>query len=336
MSQSSSPGPIESVEPLAEGDRPVTDGRVLLTGASGFVGRYVLRELVDRGYRPVCVVRRPGELVARLDRKTAECCEALASDLFDGASLRLAAADCWAAIHLIGIIEEQSASGITFERVHMEGTQSVLQACSSAGIRRYVHMSALGSRPDAPSRYHRTKWQAEELVRQSGSQWTIFRPSLIHGPEGEFMRMMKFFCTSLRQPVMPYFGSGRSRVQPISVRDVATCFVAALSKPDTIGTTYDLGGPVRYTWKEFYDVCARAMIGHRRLKVPVPVCIAGFMARTIVPLTPSFLMPYKFNVDQIQMSQEDNICDTGPVERDFGLKLRDFRNDLAEYANRIP
>ncbi|MDM8008671.1 MAG: complex I NDUFA9 subunit family protein [Phycisphaerae bacterium] len=311
--------------------------RVLLTGASGFVGGYVLRELLARGYRPVCLIRPPRELAARLPSQIAAECDVQAGDLFDAPTLDRAAGGCVAVIHLVGIIEEKTGAGVTFERIHVEGTRNVLRACRSAGIYRYVHMSALGSRPDAPSRYHRSKWQAEELVRQSGLAWTVFRPSLIHGPEGEFMRLMKSFCTGgLRQPVMPYFGSGNARLQPVSVRDVATCFVAALSKAETVGKTYELGGPTQYTWREFYDICAEAIIGHRRVKVPVPVFMAKLMARTIVPLTPSFLMPHKFNVEQVQMSQEDNLCDTGPVERDFGMTLRDFRTELAEYANRIP
>ncbi len=337
MSQPGTPDPRQDVSREGAGGATERNVRVLLTGAGGFVGGYVLRELLDRGYRPVCIVRRPPDLAARLPAEIAVRCEIGAGDLFDTPALLRAAAGCAAAIHLVGIIEEKPAQLVTFERIHVEATRCVLDACRASGIRRYVHMSALNSRPDAPSRYHKTKWQAEELVRESGTEWTIFRPSVIHGPDGEFMRMMKFFCTGgLRQPVMPYFGSGNARLQPVSVRDVATCFVAALSRPETIGKTYDLGGPAAYTWREVYDICAEAIVGHRRLKMPVPVFVARLMARTIVPLTPSFLMPHKFNVEQVQMSQEDNICDIGPVERYFGIRLREFREELREYANRIP
>ncbi|MGQ9651464.1 MAG: complex I NDUFA9 subunit family protein [Phycisphaerae bacterium] len=314
----------------------VQAGPILLTGASGFVGGYVLRELVDRGYRPVCMVRRPEDLIARLSSQTAAACDVRAGDLFDVSALGQAAAGCAGAIHLVGIIKENPRAGITFERIHVEGTRNVLRACRSVGVHRYIHMSALGSRPDSPSRYHRSKWRAEELVRESGLAWTIFRPSLIHGPEGDFMRMMKSFCMGgLRQPVMPYFGSGTARIQPVSVRDVATCLVGALMRAQTVEKTYDLGGPTPYTWRELYDICAEAIAGHRRAKVPVPVFLAKLIAQTVVPLTPSFLLPYRFNVDQIQMSQEDNICDIGPVQRDFGLRLRDFRQEVATYASQI-
>lgn len=337
MSDSQDPDSMPSTSATQPGREAGGLGRVLLTGASGFVGGYVLRELVDQGYRPVCVVRRPEDLTVRLPSRIADGCDIRAGDLFDVSALGQAAAGCTGAVHLVGIIEENPRAGATFERIHVEGTRNVLQACRSAGVNRYVHMSALGSRPDSPSRYHRTKWRAEELVRESALAWTIFRPSLIHGPEGDFMRMMKSFCMGgLRRPVMPYFGSGNARIQPVSVRDVATCFVAALSRPETVGKTYDLGGPAQYTWREFYDICAEAIVGHRRAKVPVPVFLAKLMARTIVPLTPSFLMPHKFNVEQVQMSQEDNVCDIGPVQRDFGLTLRDFRQEVATYADQIP
>src|SRR5690606_13127481 len=122
-------------------------------------------------------------------------------------------------------------------------------------------------------------------VRASSLDWSIFRPSIIHGPDGEFLQMMKFFSTSrVRLPVMPYFGSGVARVQPVHVRDVATCFVRCLSLPETIGQTCELGGPEQFTGRELYDVCARAITGRRRIKVPVPVPVARLAARTVVPL----------------------------------------------------
>lgn len=303
-------------------------GKVLVTGASGFVGRYVTRELLTRGYAPVCLTRRPapsplGVTVVR-------------GDLSDAGALDLATEGCTAVIHLVGIIAEKRCAGSTFERVHVEGTRNVVAACLRNGVRRYVHMSALGARPSAPTAYFQTKWAAEEVVRGAELDWTIFRPSIIHGPDGEFMQMMKFFATSrLRVPFMPYFGSGNARVQPIDVRDVAACFVRCLSLPETIGKAYELGGPQRLSWKQLYDVCAEAITGRRRLKLPVPTFAAKLAARTVLPLVPSFLMPYKFDAGQVRMSQEDSICDHRPIEATFGIRLRDFREALSQYADQI-
>lgn len=223
--------------------------------------------------------------------------------------------------------------GQTFDRVHRRGTIAVVDALREAGISRYVHMSALGARADAVSKYHLTKYEAEEYVRNSGLDWTVFQPSIIHGYDGEFMRLMKTFACSLIPPVMPYFGSGRARLQPVSVKDVAYCFVDAIKRAETIGKTYPLGGPVDYNWKELYETCRRIIPGSRKWKplVSQPVAVAKLLARTVMktPLVPAHL---KFNVGQVQMSQEDSVCPIEPVESTFGIKLRDFERELTRYA----
>ncbi len=310
--------------------------KVLVTGATGFVGGYLVGELLRKEYLPVCVVRRPSLLMEKFSDQQRERILPVPGDLFDLPALTCAAQGCAAVIHLVGIIEEKPAAGQTFDRIHVESTRNVIEACSRVGVRRYVHMSALGARPDAPSRYHQTKWLAEQAVRESGLDWTIFRPSLIHGPDGEFMRMMKFFCTArLRQPVMFYFGRGETRLQPVSVKDVAACFVKSLKMPETIGQVYELGGPERLTWRQLYDICALSIVGRRKLKLPVHPAVATLLARAIVPLVPSVLMPYKFNADQVCMSQEDNICEHEAAEKIFGIRFADFREELAQYADLI-
>lgn len=316
--------------------RSVPASCVLVTGGGGFVGRYVVRELIARGYHPACLVRDPQRLRSMLLPEQQARVTIIRGSLADNSALDEAARGCLAAIHLVGIILEQRFRNQTFERVHVDGTRSVLAACARAGIRRYVHMSALGARPAAPTAYFQTKWAAEELVRRAGLDWTIFRPSIIHGPDGEFMQMMKFFATSkLRSPFMPYFGNGLALVQPVSVHDVATCFVKCLSLPATVGKVYELGGPERLTWKGLHDACAKAITGRRRTKISVPVFVAELAARTIVPLLPSILVPYKFDVGQVRMSQEDSTCDIRPAEETFSLRLRDFREELARYADQI-
>ncbi len=152
-------------------------------------------------------------------------------------------ADCDAAIHLVGIIEEKPSKDITFEKMHVDATRRVLDAAKAVGVERYVHMSALGTRPDAVSDYHKTKWHAEELVRASGLTYTIFRPSMIHGPRGEFMKQAASWAKGKAAPFvfMPYFGfgplgtGGSGKVQPVYVKDVAKVFVDALTNPKRRG-----------------------------------------------------------------------------------------------------
>ena len=317
--------------------------RVFVTGGSGFVGRHVVRRLVAGGHKPVCLVRDRQRFVSQMSEVPEDRYEVVVGDLFDDDTLNQAASGAEAAIHLVGIISERHLRKQTFTRIHIEGTERVLAACEAAGIRRYVHMSALGSRPNAPSRYHQTKWAAENLVRAGGLAWTIFRPSIIHGPDGEFMRMMRallcdatvpaFGVIPMPLPVVPYFGDGQNKVQPVSVLDVAECFVSSLSKPETIGNAYDLGGPEAMSWKALYRTCRELIPGAKHWKpmVSQPVGVAKLMAATLMRL-PMLPVRFRFNADQVVMSQEDSVCDTGPVERTFGIKMRDFRKELAGYA----
>jgi NADH dehydrogenase len=309
--------------------------RVLVTGGTGFVGRYVVRALLERGHQVVCLVRSEQKFREAFGPAENVRLAAACGSLFDPAALGSAAEGADAVIHLVGIIR-QGRGGLTFDRVHRQGTEGIVEAAVRAGVSRYVHMSALGTRLGAVSAYHRTKWAAEECVRTSGLDWTIFRPSVIHGPDGEFMQLVKVMACGLLPPVMPCFGSGRFRLQPVSVRDVAHCFTEALHRPETVGRVYELGGPANYTWRQFYDVCKRLIPGARRRKpvVGMPLPVAKLLAATIMktPLVPAGL---RFNRDQIQMSQEDSVCDHAPVESAFGFKLRDFERELATYASRI-
>ncbi|MBX3395005.1 MAG: complex I NDUFA9 subunit family protein [Phycisphaerae bacterium] len=338
--------PAETTSTAGQASSAPFPTRVFVTGASGFVGSAIVRELVSRGHKAVCLLRDRQRFVGGLRDISVDRIETVNGDLFDAAALSAGVAGADAVIHLVGIITEDRLRGQTFSRIHTEGTQRVVEATCAAGVRRYVHMSALGVRPDAVSTYHKTKWAAENIVRKSGLDWTIFRPSLIHGPGGEFMRMMKVFvCDAMVPalgfipspfPVIPYFGDGQNRLQPVSVKDVAHCFVAALSKPETIGKSYELGGANALSWKELYRDCRELIPGAKAWKpmVGLPVSVANLVASTIMktPLLPKML---RFNVGQVQMSQEDSVCDITPVEQAFGIRMRDFRSELAAYAAQI-
>ena len=159
-----------------------------------------------------------------------------------------------AVVHLIGIITETSR--MTYEQAHTEATRNVLAAAKHAGVTRWVQMSAIGTRPHARSRYHQTKWAAEELVRASGMDWTILRPSLIYGYDQDD-RLLNLFRRVLSPPVGAFtlfsFGlinGGAPFIQPVSVREVAHCFALAPATPAALGQTIDLVGPVAMSWRE--------------------------------------------------------------------------------------
>lgn len=315
----------------------------MVTGGTGFVGRYVVRGLLARGLTPVCLVRSPGKLLTQHPEVDPQRFVTVVGNVSDRGALREAAKLSQAAIHLVGIIIARPLKGQTFTRIHTRGTRNVVDAVREAGIKRYVHISALGTRSDAASTYHRTKWAAEQYVAHSGLDWTILRPSLIHGPDGEFMRLMRRFICGLTPPAIPCFGSGLAKVQPVSVKDVAYCVVESLFRDDTIGRVLPLGGPKAYSWVEFYNTCRTLMHGAKRWKplVSIPVPVAKLVAALSGPpmaaaemIVPSIGM-FRFDGGQVQMSQEDSICDHTLAERAFGLRMRAFEDELAMYEDQI-
>src|SRR5437870_7152305 len=245
-------------------------GTVFVTGASGFVGTAVVEELLERGSGVNALVHR------RAVSSPAGRVHSVDGDLFDEKILEEGMRGCAAVIHLVEIMCEHRFARITFERMHLEGTRRVVDAAKTAGIKRYIHMSALGTRMDAVSDYHKTKYAAEQYVRASGLDWTIFRPSMIHGARGEFMQMVNKWVRKKAPPffAMPYF-KGRRRggppqIQPIFVKDVAKAFVDALEKPHTIGEVYPIAGTQRFTWREFYKTASRIIRGKERMVSGIP------------------------------------------------------------------
>jgi NADH dehydrogenase len=224
---------------------------ILVTGGTGFVGQEVVGELLALGYPVRLLVRHPerGNPFARHPRV-----ELIQGDALRPDTLPAAMVGVQAVIHLIGIIAETSQ--VTYEQAHTEATRNVLAAAKQAGVTRWIQMSAIGTRPFARSRYHLTKWQAEELVRQSGLDWTIFRPSLIYGHD-ERDRLLNLLRRALSWPLdfmqlysFPLLNGGEPLIQPVSVREVARCFALAPAKEAAVGRTYDLVGPVAFSWRE--------------------------------------------------------------------------------------
>jgi NADH dehydrogenase len=224
---------------------------ILVTGGTGFVGREVVGELVAMGQPVRLLVRHPERAGSFARHPRVECVQ---GDALRPDTLPAAMVGVKAVIHLIGIIAETSR--VTYEQAHTEATRNVLAAAKEAGVTRWIQMSAIGTRPFARSRYHLTKWQAEELVRRSGLDWTIFRPSLIYGHD-ERDRLLNLLRRALSWPFdfiqlysFPLLDGGEPLIQPVSVREVARCFALAPSKEASIGRTFDLVGPVPFSWRD--------------------------------------------------------------------------------------
>ena len=282
--------------------------RIFVTGATGFVGRAVIPALRAHGYAVRCLVRRGSEL----DLRGLEAIERVEGDVLSPAALESDMAGCDTVVHLVGIIREEPATLSTFERIHTQGTINVLEAAAATGVRRYLHMSALGVRRGAQARYHRSKWAAEEAVRASPIPWTIFRPSIIYGRSDQFVNMLAAMIR--RYPMVPVIGSGQQRLQPVPVEQVAEAFARAVELETAVKQTYEVGGANAVTMVQLVDLIGAALGRPRVRKVHVPIGLVRAVTRLMhrlpgFPLTP----------DQLVMLAEDNVCDPQPFHSAFGL-----------------
>ncbi len=295
--------------------------KVLVTGATGFVGREIVRRLHDLGGE-VHALARSRPAMAEDSSVTFH-----AASVIEPASLREVCTGMDAVIHLVGVISEVGRN--TFQAVHTEGTRNIVAAAREAGVKRFVHMSALGTRAGAPSRYHRSKWEAEEIVRGSGMDWTIFRPSIIYGQRDGFVNL--FAKIIRRSPIVPIIGNGLSRYQPVPVQVVSDAFVKSLDEPRSVRQTFDLCGSETLSMHQIIDNILEVM-RRRRLKLHIPIALARMQAGFL-----EFMFARVFgkapplNRDQIVMLQEDNVGDGEPARDLFKLQSNSFRDGIASY-----
>lgn len=289
-----------------------------MTGATGFVGGHMARRLIDGGHELRCLAKGSSDPGAETLRDMGA--EIVAGNILDVDSVTAAAEGAEVFVHLVGIIFERR--GATFEQIHVNGTVNALAAASMAGVKQYIHMSALGTGPDAESAYHQTKWAAEEAVRGSGLPYTIFRPSTIVGPGGDFIDML--VGQVRRTPLVPVIGNGNYRMQPISVFDVSACFANSINNPRALNQIYEIGGPEQLTYNEMMETIFR-MMDKRRIRTHIPV----FMVRPVAWLGERLMSKPLLTTDQLTMLLKDNICDTTKMRKELGVDPQPFEEAVA-------
>ena len=306
--------------------------KVALFGGTGFVGSYITRELVREGFTPKVLVQS-GSL-----SKINSPCEVVKGDIQNKNAILETMQGAEAVIYTIGIIREFPKKGVTFKELHLNGLKRCLELALKIGVKRFILMSANGVRPDGTA-YQRTKWQADEALKESGLNWTIFGPSLIFGDPGAEGRPE--FCTQIRDDMlsMPFpaplfyngllpFNSGLFSMSPIHVKNVAEFFVKSINLKTCKKNIFDLGGPEVLTWKEIIHQIALAS-GKRTWKIPAPV--------VVIKIAASILDRFKWfpvTRDQLTMLMEGNTVSTNYFD-DFSINPIKFSMENLEYLKEV-
>ena len=273
------------------------DSLVTVFGGSGFVGRYVVRDLLAKGARVRIAGRDPHDGWFLKTQANLGQTQFVAADIRKADSVLRAVAGADAVVNLVGVLKGD------FEGLQVAGARNVAEAATKAGCHAMVQMSAIGADPASPSRYGRTKGEGEEAVRAAFPNATVLRPSIIFGREDSFVNRFADLIGIL--PVVPII-RGPAKFQPVFVGDVAKAVVAALSDPQVHGgKTYELGGPAVISMAALNRWIARAT-GHRRPFLKVPDVVAGTMASAL-----GWLPGAPMTRDQWLMLQNDNVVTSG-------------------------
>ena len=290
--------------------------RVVVVGGSGFVGRHLVARLSAAGHEVVVPTRRREQAKHLILLPTVEVVEA---DVYDRAALARLLAGAAAVVNLVGILNESGHT--TFARSHVDLTRILTAACAAAGVRRFVQMSALHADPGGPSQYQRSKGEAEAIVKASQLRWTIFRPSVIFGPEDSFLNLFAQLARML--PVIA-LGSCEARFQPVYVGDVAQCMTHALADEATHGESYDLCGPRVYTLRELVRYVGEVSNAVRPI-IPLGPRLSKLQA-TALEMLPGQLM----SRDNLASMTKDSVCGC-PFPPVFGISPAALEAIAPEY-----
>lgn len=337
---------------------------ILVTGGSGFIGQAVVRRLLEVGH-DVRVLARDAKGTRELFKE--KNVDVVEGDILDSGAVSGACQGVNGVIHLVGIISE--VRGQTFERVHVKGTECLLAAAEAAGVPRFLYLSAIGTREEAPSAYHQSKWEAEEAVRKSNMAWTIFRPSLVYGAGDMFTNLYAGLCRFpwnwLTGFSLPCVGDGTVKLQPVEVGEVAAAVCSALSSRKAIGMTYDLVGET-ITMREMLEEIGKALGGNpefvecspQTIPFYVPGMILAGKRPVIIPWPVPFLkikmflfetlckpfweccasgmLPKDFqklspSIDHVTMLEENQYGNNADAAKDLGFRSKTFRDGISGY-----
>jgi uncharacterized protein YbjT (DUF2867 family) len=295
--------------------------KVLVTGATGFIGPKVANAIVDAGHEVRVLERKPGSW----SKAGIRCQEAVQGDMADPESLRQAVAGREVVVHLVAIRQGRPQR---FEQIMIEGTRSLIAAAKGAKVKRFVLMSALGTTEETKDLvpYYNAKWHEEKDLEASGLEYVIFRPSFVFGRDGGILPTFRKLAKLT--PVTPITGSGVQRIQPIWIDDVAAYFAAAVDKPEAANRLFELGGPDVVSWNEFWERLKKTL-GVRRPSVHMPMAFMRLNALVTeqlpgnIPLTRDLLK---------MLEAGDNVVSDAAAVETFAIPLVPLDEQLRRAA----
>lgn len=297
---------------------------ILITGATGYIGRHLVSRLVAQGERPRCLVRNIKRASSILPAGTLEFVQ---GDTTSPASLGTAVQGVDTIVHTAFITADlKQSAGNRYQETNVQGTANLIEAAKKAGVKRIIVISGLGTKPDKPGSYMQGRYLAEKMVKESGLDWTIIQPSVLFGKDAPFIKGLTDLIRTA--PVVPLIGGGKIMFQPIYVEDVVTVIIKVLQEPErTKNKTYTIGGPAYYSFTQIIDALLQAM-HKKRIRVPAPTPLVGIGAAVMEavlpkpPLTKAAMILFTF----------DNTTDLHSVERDFGFTPMSFTTYLKEHG----
>lgn len=283
------------------------------------MGHGTVGALTEAGHEVRCMVRRKSLGKA----PEGEGVEKFVVDFVNAGRLAQGMEGCEAVFNLAGIIRDFPDEGTTFRKVHIDFTRQLIDACEAAGVKRYLHMSALGVDSGLKVGYNTSKLAAENIVRESGLEWTIFRPSLIFGPGDRFA--VEFAGWMRRGRPIPVIGRGDYRLMPVGRTDLCRGMVKLISNENSIGKTYNIGGPERLSYIDILRIIEKSSGAKMRL-----VKLSAFLIESAAAVMGGFRW-FPASKDMIRMLLKESITEEADFWRDTGIQARKLADALPEY-----
>jgi uncharacterized protein YbjT (DUF2867 family) len=300
--------------PALAAEESMSERLITLIGGSGFIGRHLVRRLAAQGYRIRVGVRHPEKAKFLQPLGDVGQIVPVQVNLRDDTSVLAAVNGASAVVNLVGVLRNSGHQ--TFNVLHGDGPGRVGRLAALGGVERLIHISAIGASNESASHYARSKAAGEAALKEEYPAATIIRPSLVFGPEDQLFN--RFGAMAAISPILPLFGesfadAGATTFQPVFVGDVAAAIAQCLNDEATVGTTYEIGGPRVYSFRQLMELVLE-YTGRRRLLLPVPFSIAS-VAATFLELAPQAPVTR----DQLKLLRIDNVCGTMPGLAELGV-----------------